>query len=157
MATQQFLKLKDGHWYDAKDADYRAREIFDRHYSRKRYKDGRRPLKFVGPGQYIVLLTAECDALFVWRKFISDDGQQGINCAVFRNEGPLLSSALILEACEIAWQRWPGERLYTYVNPRKIKSTNPGFCFLRAGFAKCGITKWNKILILERYGEKRNA
>lgn len=133
-----------------RDGDDRARSIFDRHYSRKRYADGRRPLLFVGPGEKMVLLTAACDALFVWRKFLSGDGQQGINCAVFRNEGPLLSSFLIEEACRLAWQRWPGERLYTYVNPRKVQSSNPGYCFLVTGFAKEGITKWNKLLILAR-------
>ncbi|HEX8184350.1 MAG TPA: hypothetical protein VF747_06355 [Blastocatellia bacterium] len=151
MATQQYLKLKEGYWYEAKDADYRARELFDRHYSRRRYKDGRKPLKFVGPGEYRVLLTAACDALFVWRKFISDDGQQGINCAVFRNEGQILSSTLILEACELAWEKWPNQRLYTYVNPRKIRSTNPGYYFLKAGFVKCGVSKRSKLVILERY------
>jgi hypothetical protein len=31
-----------------------------------------------------------------------------VNCAVFRNEGPVLSSDLILEAEELAWGRWPG-------------------------------------------------
>jgi len=96
-----------------------------------------------------VLVTPDCDALFVWRKFISGDGQTGVNCAVFRNEGPIKSSVLIWEACRLAWQRWPGERLYTYVNPRKIRSTNPGCCFLKAGWRKCGITKKNKLLILE--------
>jgi hypothetical protein len=30
--------------------------------------------------------TGDADALFVWRKFIDDSGQQGVNCAVFRNE-----------------------------------------------------------------------
>jgi hypothetical protein len=148
-SVQQYLPF-GGHWYEAKDADYRARKIFDRHYSRRVYKDGRRPLLFVGPGEKLVLLTRSCDALFVWRKFISDDGQAGVNCAVFRNESPTLGSEVILEACDIAWARWPGERLYTYVNPRKIKSTNPGFCFKKAGFNKCGVTKWKRLLIFEK-------
>jgi hypothetical protein len=42
-------------------------------------------------------------------------GQRGVNCAVFRNESSVLSSELIREACGLAWTRWPGERLYTYV------------------------------------------
>lgn len=135
------------HWYAAKDGDARARALFDRHYSRYRYADGRRPKLFVGPGEKIVLLTASCDALFVWRKFISMDHQAGVNCAVFRNEGKFLSSDLIREACELAWQRWPGERLYTYVNGRKIKSTNPGYCFLVAGWRKCGVTKGGLVIL----------
>lgn len=37
-------------------------------------------------------------ALWVWRRFKSGDGQEGLNCAVFRNEGAVLSSDLILAA-----------------------------------------------------------
>jgi hypothetical protein len=95
------------------------------------------------------MLTADALALFVWRKFICE-GQAGVNCAVFRNEGPTLSSDLIGQACEIAWRRWPGERLYTFVNPRRVRSTNPGYCFIRNGWRPCGVTKWNKLKILER-------
>lgn len=89
----------------------------------------------------MVLMTERCDALFVWRRFISDDGQEGVNCAVFRNEGPLLSSELIREADALARDRWPGERHYTYVDPGAVRSTNPGYCFLRAGWHRCGVTK----------------
>lgn len=138
-------------WRVVRDGNDTARGLFDRHYSRKVYKDGRKPLQFVGPGQKMVLLTPAADALFVWRKFISGDGQQGINCAVFRNESGRLSSELILEAERVAWLRWPGERLFTYVNPRKVRSSNPGFCFLMAGWRRCGVTKWNKLLIFEKY------
>jgi hypothetical protein len=137
-------------WYALKDGDAMARGLFDRHYSRHFYADGRKPKLFVGPGSKMVLMTSDGTALFVWRKFISGDGQRGVNCAIFRNEGRLLSSDLILEAEQIAWQRWPGERLYTYVNPQGIKSSNPGYCFLKAGWRKCGITKVNKLIILEK-------
>jgi hypothetical protein len=106
---------------------------------------------FVGPGEKMLLMTTDGRALFVWRKFISGDGQQGVNCAVFRNESDVLSSELILEAEQLAWNRWPGERLYTYVNAKAIQSSNPGFCFLKAGWKRCGITKVNKLVILEKY------
>jgi hypothetical protein len=98
----------------------------------------------------MVLLTQQADALFVWRKFIDRSGQRGVNCAVFRNESPHLSSELILEAEELAWNRWPGERLYTYVNPLGITSANPGYCFKRAGWGWCGLTKKKKLVILEK-------
>jgi hypothetical protein len=137
-------------WLSIKDGDDEARRFFDRHYSRKAYADGRKPKLFVGPGEKLVLVTACRRALFAWRKFISGDGQQGVNCAIFRNEGAGLSSFLIQEADEIADQRWPGQRHYTYVNPRKVASANPGFCFQQAGWRKCGITKWNKLIIMER-------
>lgn len=89
----------------------------------------------------MVLLTAPADAVFVWRKFISDAGQTGVNCAVFRNEGTVRSSELIRAAVGHAWRRWPGERLYTYVAVEKINSPNPGYCFKCAGWRYCGTTK----------------
>jgi hypothetical protein len=127
-----------------------ARELFDRHYSRKHYADGRMPKLFVGPGEKAVLVTETYDAIFVWRKFISGDGQQGVNCSVFRNESSILSSRLILEAESIARERWGDTRFFTYVNPRAIRSTNAGACFKHAGWTVCGQTKWNKLLILEK-------
>lgn len=141
----------DFRWLSARDGDARAYALFKRHYTALPYRRRKRghARLFVGPGDKMVLLTQACDALFVWRKFISDDGQQGVNCAVFRNEGPYLSSDLILEAMEAAWQRWPGVRLYTYVNGRKVRSTNPGYCFLKAGWQKCGKTKTRGLIILE--------
>lgn len=144
------LSFRIDTWIEVKDGNATAREIFNGHYSRRTYADGRNPQLFVGPGEKIVLVTPEADALFVWRRFISADGQQGINCAVFRNESEKLSSHLILEAEKWAGARWPGERMYTYVNPRKVRSTHPGYCFLKAGWQICGTTKWNKLLILEK-------
>lgn len=96
------------------------------------------------------MLTEQCDALWAWRKFISGDGQIGVNCAIFRNESGVLSSTLIIEAEEIAWRRWPGERLFTYIAARSIRSTNPGCCYKKAGWKLCGETKWNKHLIFEK-------
>lgn len=139
-------------WVPVRDGHDSARALFDRHYSRYHYADGRKPLLFVGPGEKLVLMTHCRRALFVWRKFISDDGQKGVNCAIFRNEGAGLSSDLIREADHIAWERWPdpdSERHYTYVNPSAVRSTNPGFCFRAAGWNRCGVTKWRRLLILE--------
>lgn len=56
----------------------------------------------LGPGETILLRTACGDAVFAWRNFIDDSGQDGVNCAVFRNEGPTLSSHLIRQADAIA-------------------------------------------------------
>jgi hypothetical protein len=147
--VQPFL-ISEGVWVEVKDGDASAREIFRRHYSYRPYKDGRNPALFVGPGEKMVLLTPNADALFVWRKFKSADGQEGVNCSVFRNESNQLASELIREAEKLAWERW---RLFTYVNGRKVKSRNPGYCFVRAGWRKCGVTKHNKLLILEKLGK----
>lgn len=143
--------LKVGvYWFKCRDGDDGAREFFDRHYSRHFYADGRLPKLFVGPGWKCVLITKDGLAMFVWRKFISRAGEHGVNCAVFRNEGATLSSKLILDAEVIAWAKWPGARLYTYVNPKGIRSTNPGACFIAAGWRRCGLTKKRKLVILEK-------
>jgi hypothetical protein len=148
--TRIALKRLGDYWFASKDGDERCREIFHRHYSFRRYADGREPKLFVGPGEKLVMITSNGDALFVWRKFISGDGQQGVNCAVFRNESDVLSSTLIQDAEQIAWRRWPAHRLFTYVNPHKIQSTNPGACFKHAGWSLCGKTKWKGLAILEK-------
>jgi hypothetical protein len=124
-----FLPLSPCIWLPIKDGDDHARSVFDRHYSRKFYKDGRQPKLFVGPGEKAVLVTPCRRALFVWRKFISGDGQEGINCAIFRTEIPreeIEASDLVRAADALADARWPSERHFTYVNPRRIRSTNPG-------------------------------
>jgi hypothetical protein len=144
-------------WIETRDGDPVAAALFRRHYT---YRPARAQMSifwqrnrnyglFVGPGEKMVLLTPSADALFVWRKFISADGQQGVNCAVFRNEGCLRSSDLIRAADELAWHRWPAARLYTYVNPRAVRSSNPGACFKAAGWKRCGVTKSKRLVILE--------
>lgn len=141
----------DGIWIPVRDGDKGALLLFQRHYSKYHYADGRKPTRFVGPGERIVLVTACGKAMFVWRKFIDKSGQKGINCSIFRNENKyLLSSDLIKAAEEIAWSRWPGERLYTYVNERAVKSCNPGYCFKKAGWSLCGRTKKRDLLIFEK-------
>jgi|SRR2546429_616467 len=139
------------YWRECRDGDDGARELFDRHYSRRFYADGRQPKLFVGPGEKLVLITEDGKALWVWRKFIDASGQQVVNCAVFRNEGETLSCALILDAENAAWLRWPGQRLYTYVHPKKIRSCNPGACFRFAGWRWVGVTLRNKMVILEKW------
>jgi len=136
-------------WYLTKDGDKSCLALYERHYSAYQYKDGRKRSQFVGPGQTIVLRTRPADALFVWRKFIDDSGQTGINCAVFRNESLIKSSELIRQADAIADFCWPCERHYTYVRAEKVRSTNPGFCFKAAGWKNCGTTR-SGLLILER-------
>jgi hypothetical protein len=150
--TGYLFQADDQYWHGSKDGDKNALALYERHYSAYHYRDGRERKLFCGPGEKMVLLTDNNDALFVWRKFIDDSGQRGINCAVFRNEGGILSSLLIREAMNHAWRRWPGERFYTYVNQKKIRSINPGYCFLMAGWKKCGKTKGG-LVILEKFPE----
>jgi len=142
------------HWIVGQDGEKELRALYERHYSARHYADGRRPAKFVGPGEYIALTLPDRTALFVWRKFKDDSGQQGVNCAVFRNESPILSSDLIREADAIAFFCWPGERHYTYVRAEAVTSRNPGYCFLQAQWHRCGYTKAG-LHILERVADER--
>jgi hypothetical protein len=149
MATEleqvEVFNLYASIWQVSIDGNGAAREIYDNHYSRIHYRDGRKPKLFVGPGYKIVLKTRDNLALFVWRKFIDDciPKQEGVNCSVFRNEGELLSSFLILEAEKIVRLAWPFERLYTYVDETKVRTgkpksgkPNPGKCFIKAGWQR---------------------
>jgi len=101
----------------------------------------------------MVLLTLDCTALFAWQRSTRerDSGQIGICCTVFRNEGPLLSSELVAAADELAWARWPDQaRHFTYVNADKVRhKRDPGRCFLKAGWRRCGTSKGG-LIILER-------
>lgn len=158
----------DGHWLPVTDGDPRASYLYERHYScvnlmaRRRRSDKR----ICGPGEHILLMTVTCDALFGWRRCSKPDlaGQMGVCCFVFRNEGRVLSSKLILEAEQIARQRWPSERFYTYVNPGKIKTgnpqtgiPNPGKCFVKAGWLKLEQVTGGGLLIFEKLPEATNA
>jgi hypothetical protein len=147
--------LVPGYWLPTRDGDPRAFNLMRRHYSFRRYADGRRQrygyrnrFLFVGPGESMVLLTEDCRALFVWlRAKFRADGQHGVCCTVFRNEGDVLSSELVKEACELAWHKWPGARLYTLVDPKKVRSSNPGYCFQKAGWWKCGVSKSGQVVL----------
>lgn len=136
-------------WWLTKDGDLDCLALYERHYSAYHYADGRQRKLFVGPGEKVVLRTERADALFVWRNFIDDSGQDGINCAVFRNESSHRSSDLIRQADAIADCLWPDRRHYTFVRAEAVRSTNPGFCFQQAGWRKCGMTK-SGLVILER-------
>ena len=149
MREQPFL-FGDTPWLQVWDGNATASAVYDRHYSRN--PGSRGDLRIAGPGRKMVLLTPCVRGLFVWREFHSKDATASdadINCAIFRNEGAGLASDLIRSAMALAWDRWPGRRLYTYVNPRRVASANPGFCFKQAGWSLCGVTKTRKLLVLE--------
>lgn len=143
-------------WWRTKDGDRTCLALYERHYSRRQYADGRRQAQFVGPGSPVVLRTLEGDAFFVWRQFIDDcldsrtgQPQAGVNCAAFRNESRWQSSELIRQADAVADFCWADRRHYTYVDASQLRSRNPGYCFLVAGWRRCGYTK-RGLLILER-------
>lgn len=137
-------------WYITKDGDRSVLALYERHYSCHKYADGRERSQFVGPGEVVVLRTDRADAGFVWRRFIDDSGERGVNCAFFRNEGPILSSELVRQADAVADVVWPGARHYTYVDQEAIRSTRPGLCFVAAGWRLLERRTAGGLRILER-------
>lgn len=121
-------------WFLTKDGDRTILALYERHYSAYAYRDGRERSQFVGPGEHIVLRTDSGDAGFVWRRFIDDSGERGVNCAFFRNEGPIQSSELVRQADAVADLVWPGARHYTYVDTQAVRSAVQGYCFVAAGW-----------------------
>lgn len=75
-------------------------------------------------------------------------------CSAFRNEGPHLSSDLILEA--VAATRWrygdaPAMGMVTFVDTAKTKrKRDPGRCYRRAGFQPDGETKGGLVALVMR-------
>jgi hypothetical protein len=126
-------------WMPTTRSDPAVRALRDRHYSTKR-PGGRT----AGPPGEVVLLRTP-DGLAAWishypRADLALDGLDAWRCTLFRNEGPRLSSDLIREAMNdtelLRSDIRPRDGWLTYVEPRKLRSTNPGYCFLAAGWRR---------------------
>lgn len=131
--------------------DFEMARLADRHYSRRTIGSP----QFLYNGRKLVLRDALGLVLFGWvfpDPALRMDGQKGYNCAIFRNESTRLSSEIILEAEQLAFKKWGQNRLYTYVDASRIRSTNPGCCFLKAGWQRIGLSKTGKVL-LTKYEE----
>lgn len=128
------------YWEVVSKCDPRARELADRHYSRQ--KVGSRELG--PPGQKILLLGKDGMAVWgshrpaPWAKLERMDGFKGHSCFLFRNEGPVLSSLLIREAVALTAMEWGKDAFVTYVAAEKIRSVNPGACYIKAKFRRVG-------------------
>jgi hypothetical protein len=97
-----------------------------------------------------VLRTERADALFVWRVFIDDSGQSGVNCAVFRNESRHQSSQLIRQADQIADVLWPDstELYYAHMEADRNKAEEAYFAArpaFRAGFERAYAPLWHRL------------
>jgi hypothetical protein len=141
--------IPGGYWLPATGFHPTVVSMYLRHYSaaknvrRQDYGSRRSRYQYgvAGPGETMALITQLGDAVWIWRHDLVKrlDAQEGVNCTIFRNEGPRQSSSLVLEADQIAWQRWPNApRHFTYVNGSTIQSANPGYCFKKAGWRHIG-------------------
>lgn len=129
-------------WVLSNRADPAAVRLADRHYNRQ--KPG--TPQFVPPGRCVVLLADDAQAVWVtswpFAKYVRHAWAGAWVNSLFRNEGDYLSSDLITQA--IAATRWywtpPKLGLITFVDASKVRSTNPGYCYKRAGFVRVGMT-----------------
>jgi hypothetical protein len=133
------LDLWPGHLIRTGQYDDAMRQLADRHYNRQTPGSP----KFAPNGTKIILRDAAGDVLWTWIKIVLErwDGQTGYYCQAFRNESARLSSDIILEAEQHAAEIWGPGRMFTYIDPAEIKSSNPGFCYLMAGWHPHG---WSK-------------
>jgi hypothetical protein len=142
------------YWIISHDMNPIAQKLADRHYSRKTPGSTK---GFMGPGEKLVLLSPDGKALFAWLRSdpeLRADHIDGVCCTIFRNEGPVLSSKLILEAEKFAHERWPDLKLFTYVSKEKVQSKNPGWCFIKAGWKLVGENKTGKLRLFEKEAQR---
>jgi hypothetical protein len=63
---------------------------------------------------------------------------------LFRKEVPGVASEFIIEAVAATRWYWPDTPewgMVSFVDPKKVESENPGYCYLMAGFERDGETE----------------
>jgi hypothetical protein len=142
-------------WQRVTKFDPRAVILADRHYSRR--KIGSR--QFMPPGETVILLSDDAMAVFGWWRphpasgIKAMNGLDGWTCTIFRNESNELSSKMILAAEQYLLNLGVSigkSGFITYVYDKKIRSSNPGFCFKMAGYKVTGRSKDNKKTLLQK-------
>ena len=131
-----------------------AAKLADLHYSRRKIGSP----QFMPPGQTLILLSEDEQAIFGWWRPHPDaglkamNGRDGWTCTIFRNVGGRLSSQLILAAEDILLARHDvgPDGLMTYVWDAKVRSVNPGYCFKRAGYRAIGRSADNRKTLLQK-------
>jgi hypothetical protein len=95
----------------------------------------------IGASDRLVLTTHQSDALIIFRESRDewlDPLLTGVQCTLFRNEGHFRCASLVREAVEEhVTKKWPHTRLFTLVQGRRIVASNPGRCFVAAGWRRC--------------------
>lgn len=137
-------------WCITSRSDRQALLLADRHYNRQSIGS----LNLAPPGKSLVLYQDNALWVSIEQKneFIKHCWKDSWICSTFRNESKNLSSDLINLAVSNTLSCWgspPSNGFITFVNPHKIKSKNPGYCFLKAGWEKVGVTKERKLIVLQ--------
>lgn len=122
-------------WRLVTEFDPRANELADRHYSRQSPGCG----QVGGPGKRLVMLTPCAGAMWLThypRPDLAQDGLDAYRCSIFRRESGPLASSLVAAAMELTEHLWgpAPDGWVTWIDTRKVRSSNPGYCFLRAGW-----------------------
>jgi hypothetical protein len=136
------------HWHISHRADPFARVVADRHYNRQKIGTP----QFVPPGRCMVLYAESRkykQAFWVtswpFAQYVKHAWGGAWISSAFRNEGVGLSSILIREAIACSRHTFgepPSLGMVTFVNQKKVREkTDPGYCYLKAGFSVCGHTK----------------
>lgn len=128
-------------WVVTHKYDPRGAALADRHYSRRTIGSP----QFMPPGETLVLVTEDGRAVFGWRRphpasgLRAMNGLDGWTCTIFRSEYEERgrASGLILAAEQRLLQSGRSigpDGMLTYVFDRKVRSSNPGCCFKKAGW-----------------------
>lgn len=162
-------------WLLSSSSDRRALDVVDgtgMHEGRGPHYSRRTPgsKTFTGVGQEVVLVTDCGRAVWacVYQKTPSargsggSRGREGVTDArarfiwrnmMFRNLGAGLSSDLIRSATTATYLHWlirygslPAERLRTEIDTRRVQSSNPGYCYLAAGWDPGPIVRGKRYL-----------
>ncbi len=133
-------------WRISHRADPFAKALADRHYNRQRPESP----QFAPPGRCLVL-TADTpfgEAFWItswpFAEYTRHAWPGAWVCSAFRNEGAGLSSTLITQAVAATVAYFgpsPPRGMVTFVDTRKVRAGNPGYCYQQAGFKRVGCTK----------------
>lgn len=132
------------HWYLTDKGDPDCRRLADRHYTRQTPGSPH----WCRPGHNLVLWAPA--AVFVWWVPAREVGASrmdhidAVECTIFRNESPALSSDMVRDAvaCVLNWEHVrPGDMVVTAVGGaatarRRSRRALPGQCFRMAGWAE---------------------
>lgn len=133
--------IDTGPWQVRNRFDGAAAALANRHYSRERVSN-----QTGGPGFIIVMVTPCERAVWVSKRHspatkaprvLAGGALPSWRCTIFRNEGAGRSSDLIRSAMALTRQLWgypPPEGWMTWVDTRRVRSANPGYCFKQAGW-----------------------